>query len=316
MDREGAIRRAEAVRLASGHQVRLLAPGDEAAAEAFLRAHWHSSMFLLSNLACAGLAKGPTLQHGTWAAAFAPALEGDRPRIESLAGHFGFGSITLQAPDPALLPAVARLAAAASGRPVKGVGGPWAQVAAACVALNRAGDAVLRDEPELLYALELPALQLPAALQGGGLRVRRAGERDLSALLPWRRDYLVEVAVEPDGPGLEAAARGGLAFAQARGWLFVLEQDGRPVATSSFNATAAGAVQVGGVYTPPQARGLGLGRAVVAGALALARTEGAEQAILFTPLSNSQAQRAYLALGFREIGRYGLTLFAEPRAGA
>ena len=315
MDHQRPAQRAEPVRLASGHVVRLLVPGDEPAAEGFLRAHWQSSMFLLSNLAGAGLGGSGGLQDGTWAAAFAPAREGIAPAIEALAGHFGFGSITLQAPGPALLPPVVQLAAAASGRPVKGVGGPWEQVVAGCEALGRAGDPVLLAEPELLYTLELSALQLPTALSDGRLRVRRAGERDLEALLPWRRAYLVEATVEADGPQLEATARGGLGYACQRGWLFLLEQDGRPAATSAFNAAAAGAVQVGGVYTPPEARGLGLGRAVVAGSLALAHEEGAERAILFTPQSNTQAQRAYRALGFREIGRYGLTLFAQPRAG-
>ena len=85
------------------------------------------------------------------------------------------------------------------------------------------------------------------------------------------------------------------------------QEQGAPVAYSAFNARLPEIVQVGGVWTPPDRRGRGYARAVVAGSLLEARAEGVRRAVLFT--SNPMARRAYEALGFRKIGEYGLVIF-------
>ena len=77
---------------------------------------------------------------------------------------------------------------------------------------------------------------------------------------------------------------------------------------TAFNATLPDCVQVGGVFTPPELRGRGHGRAVVAASLEIARSEGVTRSILFTDEANAPARRAYEAIGFREIGRYGIVL--------
>ena len=62
------------------------------------------------------------------------------------------------------------------------------------------------------------------------------------------------------------------------------------------------------IDTPPELRRRGYARAVVAASLLDARAEGAERSILFTPVENIPAQRAYEALGYRHIGDYRLFL--------
>jgi predicted GNAT family acetyltransferase len=69
-------------------------------------------------------------------------------------------------------------------------------------------------------------------------------------------------------------------------------------------------VQVGGVYTPPELRGRGYARAVVAASLLAARDAGVERSILFTGQDNDFARRAYLALGYEVVGEYGIAFFA------
>jgi predicted GNAT family acetyltransferase len=96
-----------------------------------------------------------------------------------------------------------------------------------------------------------------------------------------------------------------------RGWTWLLEDRGQPVATSSFNTAIAEAVQIGGVWTPPELRRRGYGRAVVAASLGSARAGGATAAILFTGVDNLPAQRAYQALGFSRIGDYRLLLLRQ-----
>ena len=66
----------------------------------------------------------------------------------------------------------------------------------------------------------------------------------------------------------------------------------------------------GGVFTPPDLRGLGFARACVAGSLVAARTAGVGRSVLFTPKENASAQAAYRAIGFRIVGEYGLVAFA------
>ena len=65
----------------------------------------------------------------------------------------------------------------------------------------------------------------------------------------------------------------------------------------THNARAADTVQVGGVWTSPELRGRGHARAVVAGALLVARSAGARRGVLFTGERNIPALRAYRALG-------------------
>ena len=92
---------------------------------------------------------------------------------------------------------------------------------------------------------------------------------------------------------------------------FVLEVQGSdgPVSYSAFNASLPEIVQVGGVWTPPEQRGRGYARAVVAGSLLDARAERVVRAVLFT--ENPAARRAYEALGFQRVGEYGLGDFQD-----
>lgn len=80
---------------------------------------------------------------------------------------------------------------------------------------------------------------------------------------------------------------------------------------TAFNARLPEIVQVGGVWTPPELRGRGYARCVIAAHLRVARRSGADRAILFTDEENLPAQRAYEALGFSEIGTYGLAFLEE-----
>ena len=70
-------------------------------------------------------------------------------------------------------------------------------------------------------------------------------------------------------------------------------------------------VQIGAVWTPPELRGRGYARAVVAGALRTAASEGARRAVLFTGESNTPARQTYQGLGFRRVGDYGIVLFSS-----
>lgn len=278
--------------------IRLLQPGDEGAAEAFLGGYADTSMFLRANLREAGLVDDGQTSQGTWAAAF------DGARVTAIAAHSWNGMLLLQAPRD--LVAVAREALGASGRTLRGLSGPWEQVIAARDAL--VSGQTLSDDRDGLYALELDTLEIPPRLASGEIVCRRPRLDELGVCAGWRIDYLIETKLGEPGPSLRAAAYEGIDQTHQRGNDFVLEDAGRLVAYSAFNARLPGIVQVGGVWTPPETRGRGYARCVVAGSLLHARAQGVTRALLFTMESNVAAVRAYEALGFRRIGDYGLML--------
>lgn len=91
---------------------------------------------------------------------------------------------------------------------------------------------------------------------------------------------------------------------------WILEKDGVPVALSGFNAQLPDIVQIGPVWTPPEHRNNGYARHLVARTLECARTRGVQKSILFTDVP--AAQKAYQAIGFKEIGKFQLALLKEP----
>jgi predicted GNAT family acetyltransferase len=113
-----------------------------------------------------------------------------------------------------------------------------------------------------------------------------------------------------NGPDLAASSRAEIDRLQREGSHWIVLDGGQPVSYSAFNARLPDIVQVGGVWTPPELRGGGYGRAVVAGSLLDARAAGVDRAVLFTGEENRSARAAYEALGFRVVGDYALVIFA------
>ncbi len=103
----------------------------------------------------------------------------------------------------------------------------------------------------------------------------------------------------------ECAAELALVYERDSNWVL---EDGGLVSYSAFNARLPDIVQIGGVWTPPELRGRGYGRAVVAGSLLDVRALGVRRAVLFA--EREDAKRAYAGIGFRVVGEYGLVLFA------
>jgi predicted GNAT family acetyltransferase len=198
--------------------------------------------------------------------------------------------------------------------------GPAGQVAAVRQALEAAHGAALEldeilvqmDEVENLYSLDLAELRVPEGLRAGRWQARRIEARDLELIVAWRVAFGLESLGEVDSPDLWERYRATVERAFEEGCIWLLEDGGRPMSTSGFNAAIAEAVQIGGVYTPPELRSRGYGRAVVAASLLDARAEGVSKAILFTGVDNVAAQKAYLGLGFQHIGDYRILLLRFP----
>jgi RimJ/RimL family protein N-acetyltransferase len=285
-------------------EIRVLEPSDQAALEAWLLPRVASSMILLANSRKVGLRERSEAYHGTYAGAF------EDGALIGVAAHYWVGNVILQAPDHAA--ALCRHAIRASGRPLEGLLGPDAQVAAVLEALAITPAQLRLDSAEGLFQLSLAALRVPPQLASGEVCARRARHEDLPVLAPWRAAYNVEAVNEPDTPAQLEDSRRELQRKIAEQTVWLAEHDGRPVAMTGFNAVTAEAVQVGGVYTPPALRGRGYARAAVAQSLIDAHRAGAQTSTLFTGDDNPSAQRVYLALGYERIGDYRLSFFTAP----
>jgi len=284
---------------------RILDPGDAPALARFFARHPHTTLILQGNARDAGLVDTGREYDGTWAAA----LDGEE--IVAVAAHFWSANLVIECPRE--LEAVVRLAVERSGRGLAGILGPRAQVAAARRCLGTADRRAALDATEDLFALPLARLRVPDALATGRVRHRPTREDELPLATQWRVEYECETLGSTDGPALRQKAVRDIANLQRLGRQWVLEDDGRPVAYSAFNARTPRCVQVGGVWTPPVLRGRGYARCVVAGSLLDARSGAAAEAVLFTGRENRPAQAAYRALGFERVGDYGIVLFEGER---
>ena len=194
------------------------------------------------------------------------------------------------------------------GREVVGLAGPFAQLVEARAGLGLESAETRISECEKLFTLNLADLRVPAQLTSGTW-ICRSRMEELDLLAAWRAEYSRETLGASE-TAMHARSRSDMErmIVEGSGWV-VTGADDVPRAYSGFNARLPDVVQIGGVWTPPADRGRGLGRAAVAGSLLDAQRVGVREAVLFTGDTNLAAQRAYVAIGFREIGTYGLVLF-------
>jgi GNAT superfamily N-acetyltransferase len=280
--------------------IEILHPGDEPLLESYLKPRLASSMFLLNNMRKAGLEDYGQRYGGTYAAY----IQGGS--ITGVVAHYWNGMLVLQANHhlDRLIGAVTR----ASGRAVSGLVGLREQVKLAEAFLQVDPARVRLSEIEGLYLLDIGKMRVPDDLASGEWIARRIKPQDKDLITKWRIGYNLEALNEKDSPILRKKISADIERAIVDGTSWILEIDGRPVSSTSFNASINEAVQVGGVWTPSEFRRRGYARAAVAASLLDAKAEGVEKAILFTGDDNLPAIKAYKGLGFQRIGDFQLVL--------
>jgi uncharacterized protein len=275
-------------------ELRLLSPADTPALRSFLDAHAAPALFLRSNLAQSGIVDGNTPYHGRYAGA----IRGGQ--VIGVAAHYWNGILILQASSHAS--ELTRLAT--KGRSVTGICGPLTNIQAAKLVFPARAPVV--DSTEDLFQLKLNKLRTPAPLVNGQLKCRRAEPKDIPLLSRWRLEFDIVLNGADESSAARRHAREAVTQWVSEGVQFVLWRDDQPVAGCCFGAKLADMVMVNNVWTPPDLRGCGYARAVVAGALRHAAAEGVQHAVIFTGVDNDAARQAYLGLGFTRIGDYGI----------
>lgn len=139
---------------------------------------------------------------------------------------------------------------------------------------------------------------------------RRAGVVDVELLARWRTDFANEALGGLRG---HHSARQQVLHGFAAGTAALLWQmDAQPVAWASASTPVAGMSRIGPVYTLPQHRGHGYGRAVTAAAASWSLQAGAKHVVLTTDLSNPISNAIYPHIGFRPVHDAVEIAFSRP----
>ncbi|WP_159453153.1 GNAT family N-acetyltransferase [Pseudooctadecabacter jejudonensis] len=271
---------------------RRVAAQEVAEVEAFLLAHIETSVFLVSNLRRFGPDGADHPRAMTYW------ITGDP--VSGVIAQSSAGVVMAQWPEADDWHAAVDILP----HPITGAIGHGAQMNAMLRAAGIRDGVANLDAAEVLYALDLEALEVP----NGVGTLRPLTEHDRTVVHPWRTDYAINILGEPEAKGPARADAEISAYIEADSHRLLVDGDA-PVSMTGFNAWVDDVVQVGGVYTPPALRGRGLARRAVALHLQAARAEGARRAILFA--NDPSALAAYEAIGFQPIGDFALIMFQD-----
>ena len=262
---------------------------------AFLKNHIETSMFPLSNYAREGLGSDYPYASAFWFAQ-------DDTGVTDVVAHSNNGSMfpQIRKIDPR------DVAATFMGAEITGLLGATDQVEALRAAFGFHGKAKL-DAAEPHFNLSLADLYVPP-LDNAELIPMVDADRDL--MIAWRAAYEVEALNETEEAGYIQAVKDVESYIKNDSHR-VLMLDGEPVSTTGFNAVLPNCVQIGGVYTPPELRGLGYARTAVAWHLYEAKNNGVTDSILFA--ASEAAAKAYIAIGFRQIGQFSIVIYDDPQ---
>ena len=138
------------------------------------------------------------------------------------------------------------------------------------------------------------------------MRLEVVGEADLADLLPMMRAYCDFYEVAPSDADLEALARALIADPRHEGMqLIVRGEGGEPLGFATVywswqTLSAARAGVMNDLFVVPEARGRGIGRALIEECRQRAREHGAAELVWETAPDNETAQRLYRSLDVRE----------------
>lgn len=128
-------------------------------------------------------------------------------------------------------------------------------------------------------------------------KVLRAGPEHLEALFPLQAGYEKEEVLLPGEPFIQERCRSMLKVTLSGQRVFAAWTETGPVAKAGTNARGLAWDQIGGVYTVPDFRNKGYGRAVFT-ELCEDRLHDGRKLALFVKVSNNSAKKLYESEGF------------------
>jgi len=138
------------------------------------------------------------------------------------------------------------------------------------------------------------------------MRIELVGEADLADLLPMMRAYCDFYEVDPPEGDLEALARALIADRRNEGLQLIARgEEGEPLGFATVfwswqTLSAARAGVMNDLFVVPEARGKGIGGALIEECRRHARERGAAELVWETAPDNETAQRLYRSTGASE----------------
>jgi predicted GNAT family acetyltransferase len=261
---------------------------------ALLRARRETSLFLLGNLEQHGPGPTANLNSGLYQCLV------EDGRVHAVFVLTRRGNLLLQTDRQADYGKRILAAVAPIPTPIAGLVGDWALVEPLTRQLEGFKPAFVSKE----RLFRRPSGQEAPATPPDGAVVRKLNVLDFAAwdghMLAMREEAGMPMAGFGTLEEREANFKAGVALSRYWG-AFV---NGRLLSTAGLNAVADGLGQVGGVYTVPNVRRMGLSRAVMQ--QLIHDSQDLAGLVLFTGEENHGAQAMYRDLGFGEIGHFGL----------
>ena len=281
--------------------IRLLNNNDATVLDSYLGRDWASTMFMRANLMRAGVDYTGDAFSGEYLGAF----DGSGALVGVMVHYWNGGVMSCVDNDSILQDLIPDFQDMIT-RPVTSVLGDdrWAQVV--IHHLDLTDKSYRANRAETLYYLQLDNLVMPAGFDFSTVVMVSPHDMPKSLLTDWIRDYEREAIGAPDNDAQETHIQNRVQTILKGHNHWILLADGIPVCLSGFNAMLSDVVQVGPVWTPPEHRGRGYARALVALTLKQAQENGVTKTVLFT--DNPSAKKTYEAIGYEKIGSYRLAI--------
>jgi ribosomal protein S18 acetylase RimI-like enzyme len=272
-------------------------------AKTFLERHPDTSLFMLSNIRAFGMRLGDSLYSGN--------LHGLRQdgQLRAVFCLTRSGSLLAQTAGRAEFAPDILQACAAESIAIRGVLGEW-RICKALWDLLVEGRKLRPtfESKEISYRLDLTGNLPPAVGKSGAgatnvVRMLAKGDED-----QWNE---LAIAFQRESglpsPGTRDQRKVAFARSVGLGHLWGAFRQDELVSLAAIIALHEAMAQVGSVFTVPDHRRRGLGRAVMTKLIRDSRCEHRlERLFLFTGEENTPARRLYESLGFESFGHFGL----------
>jgi len=140
------------------------------------------------------------------------------------------------------------------------------------------------------------------------IKIRLGTQKDIENLFPLQKNYEIEEVLPNSEMFNEAISRKHLSMILKSQITVVAEKSGKIVAKANTNGKGFTCYQIGGVYTLPEYRNMGISTALVSYLIEDVFSRGTK-ASLFVKTNNHAALKVYTNLGFSKNEEFQITYF-------
>lgn len=289
--------------MAAAPRIRTLAAEDMPALSEFLGLYPESSMHMLANLRAGGIVCKGEAQQAHYIGMF------ERSRLTGVLALCTNDMVLVQCPNLDHLTRLTNAWQEWFDGGAMGLIGPRTQIEHLAGLLGGERLPFRLNNTEQMMSMLCREVIMPASMIG---EVRWSTQDDLERLYGWRTACLHEVMGLPLSEALVEQVRADVDGETAARHLAVLLDGDQLAACAQIAHEQDNTIKLGLVYVPPERRGRGLAKQMLAGLMQIAAARGVQRATLYTTRRQVAINRAATAVGFKPYGDFGVILFEEP----